>query len=536
MIFFFDEDYALDTDRRELRRGKDLICLAPRVFDLLEYLIRNRDRVVTKDQLIAAVWRGRIVSESALTTRINAVRVAIRDTGKEQRLVKTLPRKGIRFIGTAREDVRSASSTAANRVNGNMPSTLQPDGLPAPLAIPDKPSVAVLPFQNMSGYQDQEYFSDGVTEDIITELSRFSELFVIARNSSFQYRGGSIDIRQVGRELGVRYVLEGSVRHSGKRIRISAQLVDSSTGVHRWAEHYDRNVKEVFSVQDEVAHTVAALLAAHVKRAEIERTLLKPPVNWQAYDYYLHASRALGFFLSSFKAEELYEARHRFDKSLSIDSDYARATVGTSFTYSIAYVQAFDSDHLNRDALDRAYALARRAIQLDPNLAEGHSHLGNVLRLRGDHDAAIAEFERAMTLNPNFTDWRFVAVLVCAGQSRRAVEVGQANMRLDPFYPPFASGWFGLAHYMLKKHLGALPPLRECVSRAPNWAAGHAWLAATYAQLGRFEEARDEAAEVLRINPNYTIERTQKRVCLFKHAKDAAHLHDGLRRASLPQR
>jgi DNA-binding winged helix-turn-helix (wHTH) protein len=195
------EDYALDTDRRELRRGADLVAVAPQVFDLLHYLIQNRERVVSKDDLIAGVWDGRIVSESALTTRINAARSAIGDSGNKQRLIKTVPRKGVRFVATVREEQGSGAAAVADGVADPPRPTL---------TLPDKPSIAVLPFANLSSDQEQEYLADGIVGDIIIELSRFSELFVIARNSSFQYKGKAVDVRQVGRELGVRYVLEGS--------------------------------------------------------------------------------------------------------------------------------------------------------------------------------------------------------------------------------------------------------------------------------------------------------------------------------------
>jgi adenylate cyclase len=177
------------------------------------------------------------------------------------------------------------------------------------LELPDKPSIAVLPFANMSGDPNQEYFSDGITEDIITELSRFSELFVIARNSSFTYKGRAIDVRQVGRELGVRYVLEGSIRRAGDRVRITGQLIDAATGAHRWAERYDRKVEDIFAVQDEVARTIVAILVVHVNRAEVERVLLKPPKSWQTHDYYLRASSALASFWSSFHPQDLYRTR-----------------------------------------------------------------------------------------------------------------------------------------------------------------------------------------------------------------------------------
>jgi len=233
------EDHVLDTDRRELRRGADLVPVEPKVFDLLIFLIANRERVASKDDLIATVWNGRIVSDSALTTRVNAARSAIGDSGEEQRLIKTLPRKGFRFVGRVQEE-----QVPGRTLDGGTP--VEP---PRPaLALPDRPSIAVLAFTNMSGDPGQDYFSDGITEDIITGLSRFSELFVIARNSSFQYKGRSPDIRQVGRELGVRYVLEGSIRRAGDRVRITAQLIDAVTGAHRWAERYDRELKDVFAV------------------------------------------------------------------------------------------------------------------------------------------------------------------------------------------------------------------------------------------------------------------------------------------------
>ena len=266
------EDYALDTDRCELCRRGEIVRLEPQAFDLLEYLIRNRERVVGRDDLLAAIWGGRIVSDSAMTTRINAARCAIGDTGKAQRLIKTVPRKGIRFVGTVREEQASGSAV------GSEPSTAYP-------ALPDKPSIAVLAFTNMSGDPGQEYFSDGITEDIITELSRFSELFVIARHSSCQYKGRSPDIRQVGRELGVRYVLEGSVRRAADRVRISAQLIDAVTGAHHWAERYDRELNDAFAV-DDVSRAIVAILVAHVNKAEAERTLLKPAATWQAHDFH----------------------------------------------------------------------------------------------------------------------------------------------------------------------------------------------------------------------------------------------------------
>jgi adenylate cyclase len=403
-----------------------------------------------------------------------------------------------------------------------------------PLALPDKPSIAVLAFENLSGDPKQEYFADGVSEDIITELSRFSDLFVIARNSSFKYKGKAVDVRQVGRELGVRYALEGSVRRGGDRVRISAQLVDSGTGAHRWAERYDRELKDVFAIQDEVARTIAAVLAAHVNKAEAERTLLKPPATWQAYDHYMRAAAAWASFQSSWKLDQLLETRGHLADSLKIDPKYARAYSLLASTHRVAWLNPVNEEYLSPATLDRAITLARTAIELDPNLPEAYAELAyNVIR-KSDFDGATVAAERAIALNPNFVDYRLGQVFYSVGQPAKAIEIAKAQMRLDPFHPHFAPLIAGIAYYMLKEYREAQRWLREATGRAPNHQYGHAFLAATYAQLGRAEDAHAEAVEVLRINSKYMIG-TQKQVSIFKRAEDSDHLLDGLRKAGLPE-
>jgi adenylate cyclase len=529
-VLFLFENYALDTDRRELRRGAVTIPVEPQVFDLVAYLIENRERVVSKDALIEAIWGGRIVSESALTTRINAARCAIGDSGAEQRLIKTLARKGIRFVGDVREEAKPEPEKVA--VAG--PEIVTAQRPKAELSRPDKPSVAVVPFANLVGDPQQDYFSDGITEDIITELSRFSELLVIARNSSFQYKGKAVDIRQVGRELGVRYVLEGSVRRSGERVRITAQLIEATTGTHRWAERYDRDLGDVFAVQDEVARAIVVILAAHVNRAEIDRALLKPPAAWEAYDYYLRGAEA--FFMKRRTKASVYDARDLLQQSLAIDPDYARAAAMLSQTHIYAYFEPLDCDYLNAAALDRAFALAETAVRLDPRLPQAHAQLGFVLIYKRRHDAAIAEFERAFALNPNFVDNRYASALLVSGEPERAIEALEANLHLDPFRPAILSpGIMGLANYMLKRYRDAVPLLQECVSCQPGLQMPHLWLASTYAQLGQLEEARAEAAEVLRINPGFTIEQWKRLGSSYKNPEDTEHHIEGLRKAGLPE-
>jgi adenylate cyclase len=515
-VRYLFEDFLLDIDRRELRRGTDLVPLEPQVFDLLAFLVENRERLVSKADLIASIWEGRNVSESALTTRINAARKAIGDSGDQQRLIKTLPRKGFRFVGVVEEEKRQITSVAEQKI------------------LPDSPSIAVLPFTNMSGDADQDHVADGIVEDITTELSRFRELFVIARNSSFRYKGRVVDIRTVGRELGVRYVLEGSIRRDHDRVRITVQLINVVTGAHRWAERYDRGVKDIFAVQEDIAHTVAPLLAAHIGKAEAERTLLKPPTSWQAHDYYLRALSALDFYSSSFNREDLRKARHLLDQAFAIDPNYARAHAALSMIYVAFWIFRWDDDCPWPEALNRAYQSASKAVQQAPYLPEAHVGLGWTLLWMRQHEAAIAAFERAVALNPNFTNWRYAFTLVFAGESARAIQVLERHMRLDPFYEPFAPATWGLACYMLGRYAEALLHLRESISRAPNMRAARVWLTATYAQLGEVKNARAEAVEVLRIDPHYTITGSPPVTALKRH-EDIEHISDGLRKAGLPE-
>jgi TolB-like protein len=269
MIFKFD-DHVLDIERCELRRGPEPVALEPQVFDLLAYLVSNRGRVVSKDDLIKTVWRGRIVSDSALTTWLNAVRRAVNDSGAAQRVIRTVARKGVRFIAKVEEDGAALEAPAA---------------APEPSVVfRHKPSVAVLPFANLSGDPEQAYFADGIVEEIITALSRIRWLFVIGRNSSFRYKGQVIDVRRVGRELGVRYVLEGTVRKAGGHVRVTAQLIDAASRAHLWADRFDGSLEDVFELQDNVAASVAGVIEPAVEAAEAARWAARPTTDLGPYD------------------------------------------------------------------------------------------------------------------------------------------------------------------------------------------------------------------------------------------------------------
>ena len=519
---FCFESFTLDLDRLSLHGPGGQAELRPKSFEVLRYLVEHAGRVVTKDEVVKAVWHDVTVGDGSLTQCIRDVRRAIGD--ESQRIVKTVPKRGYLM------DVAITSGEASQEQERPMIA-----GADETLPLPDRPSIAVLAFSNFSGDPEQEYFSDGITEDIITELSRFPELLVIARNSTFQYKGKAVDVRRVGRELGVRYVLEGSIRRDGDRVRISAQLIDAVSGAHRWAERYDRKREDVLTIQDELARTIVAILATYVNKAEVERTLSKPPTAWLAHDYYMRAADVLALYSSTLKKDELHEALRLLKCALKIDPKYARAHAALAMYYVSSWFHRLDPEIPSQVVLELAVRSAQQAVRLAPNLSQAHAALGWAMLWNRQHETGIAAFERARVLNPNFTNWRAALTLVYAGEATKAIVSIKEHMRLDPFYEPNAPGTMGFAYYMVGQYGDALPYLREGVARAPNKRSTHQWLAATYAQLHQSDDARAEAAEVLRIDPAYTNQRSPI-VATFRRREDFDHFCDGLRKAGLPDR
>jgi TolB-like protein len=390
LIYLF-KDFALDTVRRELRQGPELVSMAPKVFDLLEYLIRNRDRVVSKDDLIATIWNGRIVSDSALSTRINAVRCAIDDTGEEQRLIRTLPRKGLRFIGAVREQQSSLRAGARET-----DTAIAAEDTCSALPPPHGPSIAVLPFTNMSGDPEQDYFADGMAEEIITALSRCSWLFVIARNSSFTYKGKAVDVRQVGRELGVRYVLEGSVRRAGDRLRFTGQLIDAMSGGHIWADRFEGPLGNVFVLQDQFTEGIVGAIEPKLQQAEVARLKRKPASNLDAYDLLLRAQQCEW----EFRQESHMAALRYLEQALAIDSSYAPAMALAAYCHAERLVQGWmnDPESQSREGL----RLAARAVELGKDDScvlwmAGYA----IMRLQMNLPRARELVRHSLELNPN---------------------------------------------------------------------------------------------------------------------------------------
>jgi adenylate cyclase len=672
-LLYSFEDCSLDTARRQLRRGTALVALQPQVFDLLEHLIRNRERVVSKDDLLAAVWNGRIVSESTLGARINAARGAIGDNGEEQRLILTVSRKGLRFVEAVREEEDAVRKLAAifaadvagysrlmgqdeigtlrrltacrailderiaayrGRIFGSagdsvvadfasavdavecavavqealaaeelmrfrigvhvgdvivqaenlfgdgvniaarLEALAEPGGIcisgtardhigtklpidftdlgeqqvkniaqplrayrvcgetgtiavaaPSSLPLPDKPSIAVLPFTNMSNDAEQEFFADGIAEDIITALSRYSSLFVIARNSCFTYKGRAIDVKQVGRELGVRYVLEGSLRKSDERIRVTAQLVDAETGKHVWAERYDRDLAGIFAVQDEITDAVTTAIAPAVADAERHRAARKPPVSLDAWAAYQRGM----WHLSKRSADGEALAQNFFQQATDLDPNFSGGYTGLAFAQRQAAVRAGSA---STETL--SVALARRAVALDGNDAEARACLGIMTLWQADYEGALAEIEAALAISPNLADAHGVlgSVLNWSGRRKEARVALEKSIRLDPRNPNLAIRLLAVTvnFYLSGEYDAAIEAAKRTIRAYPDDGSTYRWLAAALGQVGRMKEAKDALQRAISIAPD-TFDMYVRRGVPWHRPEDDAHMIEGLRKA-----
>jgi TolB-like protein len=513
------EDYVLDSTRRELRHETDLVPVPPQVFDLLEYLIRNRDRVVSKADLIASIWDGRIVSDSALTTRINAARSAVNDRGDDQRFIRTLARKGFRFVGAVHEEPEAPGAGATS-------------GSPA-LSVLEGGSIAVLPFTNMSGDAAQDYFADGIAEEIITALSRCRSLFVIARNSSFTYKGKSVDVRQVGRELGVRYVLEGSVRRGGDRLRFTGQLIDAASGAHIWADRFEGSKDDVFGLQDQITERVVAAIEPTLQLAEIKRLKQRQPKNLDAYDLLLRAQQ----LQYKFTEDSLAEALRHLRRALAIDPDYAPALAQAAFCYAERRDQGWATDQA-REA-EEGLRLAARAVELaedDGNVFWMAAFA--VLRLQMDARHAQQLAYRSLELNPNSAVALSVTGRIEAslGDTAKALELLARAERLSPRDP---RGWFitgggtAYTYFQAGRFAESVAAARRALMQNPRFTVALRNLAASLVGLERMDEAAGAIRDLLAIEPQLTLTRLRGRMMNVDEGlwQDYAA---ALRRAGLP--
>ena len=538
MTFHF-AGYTIDLDRRELRLEDEIVHVEPQVFDVLIYLIENRDRVVTKDEIFAAVWRGRIVSETTLSSRINAARRAIGDNGEKQRLIRTIARKGVRFVGAVVEENSPKASPTTARATNYIPERALSEAMPRMgeasqvLQPPDKPSIAVLPFANLSSDLEQEYFADGIVEDIITALSRARWLFVIARNSSFTYKGRAVDIKQVGRELGVRYVLEGSVRKAAGRLRIAGQLIDASTGAHIWADRFEGTLGDIFDLQDQVTTSVIGALMPKLEQAEIDRVKRKPTESLDAYDHYL---RGLAVVYRWTK-DANNEALRFFYRAIELDPQFALAYGFAAWCYSQRKANRWVTDlsHESTEAVRLAYAAVEWGKDDAAALAKG----GDAIAFSGgDLDAGGLYLDRALVLNPNHAFAWFASawVKIWLGNPEAALQHLTHVMRLSPLDPNAAGVrvTIAFAHYFSGRYDEASSCAQQLLQEAPDFHMALRMAAAGNALAGRLDVAQKAMVRLRAIDPALRVSNLGE-LTAMRRPEDMARYAEGLRKAGLPE-
>jgi TolB-like protein len=469
-LLFYFEDYALDTERRELRRGPAMLPIEPQVLDLLVFLVRNRDRVVSKDDLLASVWGGRIVSESTIASRINGARRVIGDNGEQQRLIRTIIGKGVRFVGKTREQQDTHLYDA-------------------PLVAP-RLSMVVLPFTNLSDDQEQQYFADGITEDLTTDLSRIAHSFVISCNTAFTYRNKPIATKQIGRELGVRYVLEGSVKRSGTRVRINAQLIDAETDAHLWAERFEGGTSDLFALQDEVTSRIANALDIELIAVEAGRPTAHP----DALDY---------IFRGRATPPEIHGKRvSLFEHALALDPHSVDAQSWLAMALTAPVIDGMSDTPAF--ATTRAEGLVGRALAASPRSALTHYAKGQLLRAQDRYDEAIPEYEMVLAFNRNWVG-AISCLGVCrffAGSIEEAIPLLEQAIRLSPRDPSIGY-WYvriGIAHLVQSRIDNAIDCFKKGLSANPENPRRRALLASAYALKGHTEHAAAELTKARKLS------------------------------------
>jgi adenylate cyclase len=475
--------FHLDVEAQILFRGAEPLPVGRRGVALLRALVERPGVPVSKDALIEAAWPGLAIEDSNLTVQIAALRKVLGEEPGGDHWIETLPRRGYRFVGPVTTSDKPVASTRVGQV---------------PL-VPDKPSIAVLPFKNMSGDLEQEYFADGMVEDIITALSRIKWLFVTARTSTFTYKGKAIGVTQIGRELGVRYVLEGSVRKARDTVRITAQLIDAATGAHLWADRFDGSLDDVFELQERVAISVAGVIEPALVAAEIVRSTERPTNDPTAYDFYLRAFAQM----LTWRQEAIAAALGLLDKAIERDPNYGPALVRSALCHAQLHANGWSKDQ--DGSRDRGIDLARRALGVaaeDPFVLATAAY---VLAYFGeDIDAAMALVDRALTLNPSSArGWMISGWLhLWAGQPEAAIGHIENSLRLDPLTRtggPFMT--IGVAHFFARRFEEARTMLLRSLQEHPSWAPTYRFLASCYAHMGLLDQARETVQKLRALTP-----------------------------------
>jgi TolB-like protein len=524
-------NYEIDVARHELRRAGKIVPIEPQVFDLLVHLIRNRNRIVSREELIDAVWKGRVISEATLSSRVSAVRRAIGDNGDDQLFVRTLHKRGFRFVARV-EDSAPCETLATDRaVITNIPENRPADNVVSALVLPDKPSIAVLPFQNRSGDSIQEYFADGLTEDIITGLSRQRWFFVIARNSSFAFKDDLVDVRKVASELGVRYVLEGSVRKACGQVRVTAQLIDASKGVNLWADRYDRDLANIFELQDEITNRVIGLVGSQIIVAEAARVQRKQPQNIEAWDLVMQALPHMW----RMSVEEQRLAQEFLRRAIALDPEYAHAHALLGWTYLCMF--NLDARMPIGEFTDKALEAGARAVALDEQDHWGHFVLGLAHSRRRRPEPAVMHLSKSVELNPNFALGHagLGYAYACGEQPERGLQSLEQAQRLSPC-DPFLAIYAPIVRYMALFALGQYEETaavcRSLTALHPHHAGAWRLMTVSLGLLGKTDEAREALARTLALQPDLSSAHVVHDT-VFVNPNDRARFLLGLQNAGL---
>jgi TolB-like protein len=526
--------HTLDMARGSLQAGSREVELRPKTFEVLAFLVENAPRLVGKEELIQAVWPNVIVTDDVLTHCVSEIRSAIGD--ERQNIVKTVPRRGYRFAAPV-------SRLAADRAPAlRSPSLTTPparasaeaDGRPSP-PLPDRPSIAVLPFQNMSGDLEQEYFADGIVEEIITALSRFSGLFVIARNSTFTYKGRAVDITQIGRELGVRYVLEGSVRRAMHRVRITGQLIDAASGTHLWADRFDGALEDIFELQDNITSRVVGAIAPKMEWAEIERAKRKSTGSFDAYDYFLHGLESA--HKAHHNRDAVDEALRLFSKATELDPAFAAAYGMAAYCYVLRQQSGWITDRKRHVA--EAARLARKAVELGKDDAVALHRAGHALAyVAHEFDAGASFIDRALGISSNLASaWLSSACLrIWIGEPDTVIKHAAHFKRVSPLDPqmPLAQSVSGFAQMFAGRYEEALSQAHQVLQENPDFHPALRLSAAANALIGRLEQSRKSLIRLRQIDPVLRVSNLTDLTPLCR-PQDLARYTEGMRKAGLPE-
>ena len=521
-------EHSLDVDRCELRRGAHRIPIEPQVFDLILYLLQRRERVVSKDEMIAAVWGGRIVSDSAVTTRINAARRALGDSGAAQTIIRTVPRKGVRFIAHVSGDGASADAVLPARVVAEP----QP-----PFA---KPSILVLPFRNISGDRGQDYVTDAVTSDLTVDLSRMHDIAVISAETALTYKGSSLDIRQIGRDLGVRYLVVGSIGRSGDLVRTNVQLLDALSGEQLWGDRFENRFVELDRLEDAITGRIAASLNVQLVRAEGRRVTQVPQPD--ALDLRL---RATALFFSSIAPEHTLATRQLLQKSAALDPSSAETWARLGHIIATDYLNIWNNT--GGGELREAEEAVRKALLIDPGHALAHKAHGLILRAYGEHHAALEAFSRAIELDRNFAAAYANKgnQLILVGRPAEAPALVEQAIRLSPHDPSIGSfHWtIGRSLFFTGQYRAAIPWFRKSIETRPNLWFNRLYLVSACALANMPDEARRTLSEFNRRFPDpvYTLAVVETREATTPNDEPTviaarSKFHEGLRRAGMADR